>query len=767
MTVPVSLRRAGPFTGNGTATSWPFSFKVFTTADIQVILNASGIESTLVLDSDYSVTLNPDQVNAPGGTITYPLSGSPITSDSTVSIIGAVEYDQPTDLPAGGNFSPAALESALDYLSIQIQQLREITNRQLGLSASTAADVSGSLPAPQADKFLAWNSTATKLRNVDSATLASIVAFGTAVSDIFTGDGSTKDFPLSADPASLGNLDVSVNGSTKLPGVDFTWSGTVLSFTAAPANASKILARYQQGLPQGLIGTGVVTDANVAAGARVSAAKLATTAAVTGGVERTLAAVFGEWISAEALGAVGDGTTDDSDNLVNAANNARAAGFRELRLTKPAYKIAKQCTFPSHVTIRGNGRTVLDVSTVAPGVGKAALISEYSSWADNADRWPFFVPFADLILKGHASPADGVYTANLYGIEIRSYHQILSRVAFVGFDRGTVFAPSVTGGGWLAWESKFYDCLWSYCNTGMVADFSAAGGGAGAGVTVRGGGFTHCVNSINMNAVEMTWLDVYSDSAINQHCSGLVTKLGGTEFGFWHVTNSRFEGGGAAGVPWMDLNGRAVFRDCFWVGRSGSEKVMALGSDASVVVEGGTDRSSGNQIRASGSGSLTVFGVRPINDNEASTWTSGTGGFLNGDAGTGTTDGWAVQSGAGVLTNVYAGNFKHSGKAFQVVGASTVIASAPVWLDPSYNQFNVVFRASNANASAVVVTLRQYNITGYQVATATVNIPAGAAGTLLNITGTRYGNACYFTVEVATAALTLAVKIGDLVRTQW
>lgn len=79
MTIPSTLRRAGPFSGNDTTTSFPFEFKVFTTADVTVtVADANAVETVLVLDSDYFVTLNEDQEATPGGDIIYPIPpGSP------------------------------------------------------------------------------------------------------------------------------------------------------------------------------------------------------------------------------------------------------------------------------------------------------------------------------------------------------------------------------------------------------------------------------------------------------------------------------------------------------------------------------------------------------------------------------------------------------------------------------------------------------------------------------------------------------------------
>ena len=62
MTISSEIRKAGPYTGNGTTTEYSFTFRVFEKDDIKGILtDAAGIETVLVLDSDYYVTLNDEQ----------------------------------------------------------------------------------------------------------------------------------------------------------------------------------------------------------------------------------------------------------------------------------------------------------------------------------------------------------------------------------------------------------------------------------------------------------------------------------------------------------------------------------------------------------------------------------------------------------------------------------------------------------------------------------------------------------------------------------
>ena len=142
MTIPNTARKAGPLLGTGSQTAWPFTFKVFAAGDVQVtIANSSGTETLLVLGTDYSVTLNANQETSPGGTVTYPISGSALPVGSVLAIIGDLDYDQPLDLPSGGNFSPTALENQLDRSTMQIQQLREEMNRTAKLPPTSSQSV--------------------------------------------------------------------------------------------------------------------------------------------------------------------------------------------------------------------------------------------------------------------------------------------------------------------------------------------------------------------------------------------------------------------------------------------------------------------------------------------------------------------------------------------------------------------------------------------------------------------------------------------------
>lgn len=250
MTVAAAVRKAGPLTGNGVSTLFPFTFKVFQASDLLVVqTDLSGVETTQTLTTQYTVSLNSNQDSNPGGTVTMltaPASGYLITIGSQVP------QSQLTVLTNTGGFYPTVINDMLDRVTILVQQLSEKLGRALSLPFSAPAGTSLTLPLPQSSNLIGWNSAANGLQNVDPVTMATLVAFGTAKSDIFTGDGATTTFTLSASPGVLANLDVAVAGATKLPGVDYFWtSGTTLTFASAPANGTKVLARYLQALPQG------------------------------------------------------------------------------------------------------------------------------------------------------------------------------------------------------------------------------------------------------------------------------------------------------------------------------------------------------------------------------------------------------------------------------------------------------------------------------------------------------------------------------------
>ena len=166
MTISSTVRTAGPYTGTGSVNTYPFAFKVFQASNLLAQqTDTSGNITTLVLTTNYSVTLNADQNASPGGSIVL---NSNLPSGYKLILSSQVPELQGTSITNNGGFYPQVVENALDYLTILTQQLQtELTQcMQLPLAVQGVATT---LPAPVGGSLLGWNATGTALVNVGAS----------------------------------------------------------------------------------------------------------------------------------------------------------------------------------------------------------------------------------------------------------------------------------------------------------------------------------------------------------------------------------------------------------------------------------------------------------------------------------------------------------------------------------------------------------------------------------------------------------------------
>jgi hypothetical protein len=490
----------------------------------------------------------------------------------------------------------------------------------------------------------------------------------------------------------------------------------------------------------------------------------------TGAVVRTAQNKMREWVSAEDFGVIGGGTVDDTVTLQAAITNAFAAGFKELRLTNPnGYRITSTITQPYALSVVGC-RQLIRCEGITPGAGTPAWVVEYSSWSSNVDRFAFRTPLSDVVLRGNASPAAGVYTTNLYGVQIRAFHAIIKNVTCVGFDRAFDYAASVTGGGWLAWETKFNNCDAYYNKHGLYTDVAAAGGGAGAGITLAGGILAWNDYNLYNNCAEITLLDVASDAAVVAHVKDNITILSGNQIGFMHWQNCRMESGGAAGVAWVTNSGVMRFNNCFFTERNAADAIFNTAASGYTIVDGGTWRTSDGRYKATGAGIVTQRGVCAINNSNGVLLTYANSYVLNGDLNDGTTGGFTTTAGTVALTNVADATFLAAGRALNMVASvfPATVASAQIELDQGFSNFTLTFKANNANATVIPVTIKQYNRLGVMVSSASANIAANSSTIPYGVKHNRFPNSAYCVIEIGfTAGQTSAVRASDFYLTQW
>lgn len=240
-----TVRKAGPFTGNGSASTFPFTFKVFTKNDLEVVSVAisTGAETTLTVDSDYTVSLNADQNSNPGGSIT--LTAGALATGYRLIISSTIEELQQTDLTNQGGFYPSVITDALDRLTILVQQLQEQVDRSLKYP-TTDGDITSQLPSAEqrAGKLVYFGSDG-------SPTLVAAAPSGAA---LFSGtlqgtvNGTNQVFALTNNGSPLGRAPLQATVWCNFPlavGVGYTLGPAAgqITFTNAPQVGDTLFAQ--------------------------------------------------------------------------------------------------------------------------------------------------------------------------------------------------------------------------------------------------------------------------------------------------------------------------------------------------------------------------------------------------------------------------------------------------------------------------------------------------------------------------------------------
>jgi hypothetical protein len=304
MTVSSDLNRIS-YAGNGTTVLFPVNYYFLQDSHLQVILvAANGTETVQTLTTNYTVT---GAGNEAGGSITMLVA--PPTGTQLI-VVRNVPATQETDYLANDPFPAESHERALDKLTMLVQQNKLESDRALKVPIASLPTTDTELPIPVGNKLLAWNSDASAIVNFDPADVITVTGQQNSYADVFTGNGVTTNFTLTRNPGTVFNIDVSINGVTQVPNVDYILAATTLTFTSAPpAVASQVLARYSE------VFTLVDGDA---ANVRYLPA---------GGVTTNVQAKLRETVSVKDFGAVGDGVADDTAAIQAAVAFADSAGI--------------------------------------------------------------------------------------------------------------------------------------------------------------------------------------------------------------------------------------------------------------------------------------------------------------------------------------------------------------------------------------------------------------------------------------------------------
>lgn len=142
MTVETTTNRVVAL-GNGATTVFSYNFLIPDADDVVVIYTDTLGQPTTVASVNYTIT----GLGVPtGGTLTYPVSGSPIAAGTFLTIERILPLLQ-EDSIANQTFYPTVIEEALDYEMMCIQQLQDEIGRSIMGPVSDPLGLNYTLPA--------------------------------------------------------------------------------------------------------------------------------------------------------------------------------------------------------------------------------------------------------------------------------------------------------------------------------------------------------------------------------------------------------------------------------------------------------------------------------------------------------------------------------------------------------------------------------------------------------------------------------------------
>jgi microcystin-dependent protein len=414
MTISSNSRKAGPFIGNGTAATFPFTFKVFQASDLEVVklTVATNVETVLTLGTDFTASVNEDQNSNPGGTIT--LSAGALATGYNLVITSDIENLQPTDLTNQGGFYPEVITDALDRATIQIQQLQTSVDRAALLPITSAADAESLVAdivrlADSADNL-----------DIDAVNIASINSVAGSISNVNTV------------ATNIGNVNTvaGVSANVTTVATDIAAVNTVAADLNEPVSEIEIVAGSITNV--NIVGTNIANvntvggiSANVTTVAGISAnvstvatnSANVTTAATNIASINTVAADLNEPVS--EIDTVATNIANVNTVGTNIASVNTAAG-NNTNITTVATNIANVNTTATNIAnvnaVAGNATNINTVATNSAAVTTVstnivAVNSAYTNIAAIIDAPTQAANAANSAASAAASAASGMYSA--------------------------------------------------------------------------------------------------------------------------------------------------------------------------------------------------------------------------------------------------------------------------------------------------------------------------------------------------------------------
>lgn len=393
-------------TGNGATTTFVYTFPAGAATDVSAAVTLAGVAQA----ATYTVTLNGDQINSPGGTIIF--SAAPANT-AVITIQRSEPLSQLTSLPPFSPFPAKTVERTFDGTVRKVQQ---VDRRVADLELKETADISNAI-----------------MGGVSTANLIAPIATG-ATTAITLADR----FGMMKRVEDFGVLCNGVN--------DDAANFASASVAAVAANVTLLIdCKVRIASAAGSI----AANLRFAAGGAIDVSPVGGTVTLTGGIDAPITKIFYTgagtltlngftktlWVLPQWWGAQGIGGVTDDGPALQAAINAASPTFGQrgvVYLPPGAYRYTTPLLHQQDIAIYGSGPKFGGTSLQPDGCAAFKFIG-----ASYAGGFAFRATVRDLVIQPLNTPANTkiVELNNAYSILFSNI--LLSTVAdngSIGFD---------------------------------------------------------------------------------------------------------------------------------------------------------------------------------------------------------------------------------------------------------------------------------------------------------------------------------------------
>jgi len=332
------------YSGDGSTTTFNYTFKIFADSDLQVIIRSStATETVKTITTHYTVT---GAGSASGGTVVF-TSGNIPASGETVVLRRAVPQTQAIDYIANDPFPAESHEEGLDRATMTLQQVQEELNRAIKLSrTNTMTSTEFTVGATdRANKILAFDSSGEISVTQELGTFVGNWSASTAYNarDLVKDTSTNNIFICTTSHTSSGSQPLTTNTDSA------KWS-LIVDAASATSSASAAASSATAAASSATAASTSATNAATSATSAASSATTATTKASEASTSASNASTSETNAASSATSAASSATTattkasEASTSATNAASSATSAASSATTATTKASEAATSAT---------------------------------------------------------------------------------------------------------------------------------------------------------------------------------------------------------------------------------------------------------------------------------------------------------------------------------------------------------------------------------------------------------------------------------------